>query len=140
MNQQYVAAFTVSGREERTTNAIEAGGNGIIGKLWSHFGHNLPGPPIAVYSNYASDKDGEYDYLLGTRTAGETTAAGLVERQIAAGQYVVLSFQGATTPEAIIGLWMQIWSAETSGQIKRSYKTDFEIYSASGVQLFVGVE
>jgi len=139
MNQQYVEAFTVSGREERTTNAVEAGGNGIIGKLWSHFGHNLPGPPIAVYSSYASDKDGEYAYLLGTRSRGET-AAELVERQIVPGQYVVLSFEGATTPEAIVGLWMQVWSAETSGQIKRAYKTDFEIYSASGVQLFVGID
>lgn len=139
MNRQHVESFTVAGQEERTTNAREASGEGIIGKLWNLYGHNLPGPPIAVYSNYASDKDGEYNYLLGTRFAAGVPG-GLVERQIPAGQYIVIPFKGATTPQAIVGLWMQIWSAEASNQIKRSYKTDFELYSEDGVQLFVGVE
>ncbi len=139
MNKQYVEPFTVAGQEERTTNLREASGDGVIGKLWSLYGHNLPGAPIAVYSGYESDKDGEYNYLLGTRTAGGISG-GPVERQVVEGQYVVVSFPGATTPQAIVGLWMQIWSAEASKQIRRSYKTDFELYSGEGVQLFVGVE
>ena len=51
MNNQYVEPFTVAGQEERTTNAREASGNGVIGKLWGLYGHNLPGAPIAVYSD-----------------------------------------------------------------------------------------
>src|SRR6476469_6982824 len=74
--KMHVEPFLVLGIEARTSNAREMGGHGAIGALWgrlmndnflAHIPHRVDNHVIAVYTNYESDKDGEYSYLLGAR-------------------------------------------------------------------------
>ena len=60
----------------RTNNADEMSGKSKIGPLWGRFmqenlAAQIPNRTDAaltvVYSNYAGDEKGDYDYLLGTR-------------------------------------------------------------------------
>ena len=140
MKTVQIQTFTVVGPEARTSNAKEMSGAGIIGKMWST-GVPKGWPVVAVYSGYESDKDGEYDYLLGRKIADDETVPREVSyRVILPGNYVHLSFTGSISPEGVMGLWREIWEAEHIGSIKRAYKTDFELYGKDGFDLYVGVK
>jgi predicted transcriptional regulator YdeE len=134
-----VEAFYVIGHEARTSNAREQSGTGIIGKMWST---GVPGasPIVAVYSEYESDKDGLYNYLLGSKTGGkEKLPSDLTKRKVEAGEYVVLDSHTGEKLQ-VIPLWQQIWDLEREGKISRAYKTDFELYNGPAVELYVGVK
>lgn len=139
MNIVQMASFTVLGREARTSNAKEMSGQGVIGAMWSR---GVPeGPVFAVYSKYESDKDGAYSYLLGRRTDGNETLPMQVDYCIIQpGPYWQLGFDGSISPEAVVGLWRQVWEAEQSGKIQRAYKTDFESYGETGFELYIGLK
>ncbi len=140
MNIVSVETFPVAGREARTTNAREMSGQGVIGGMWSS-GLPANSPIVVVYSEYASDKDGEYSYLLGTKLdKDEILPREQANRQVQAGQYLRLDFAGSVSPEATVGLWSQVWDLEREGKLQRAYKTDFEIYSGHGFELYVGVK
>jgi predicted transcriptional regulator YdeE len=131
--------FTVIGREARTSNAREMSGAGVIGQMWSTV-NPKPGLPVAVYSEYESDKDGEYTYTLGVKAdMNETLPLNSVKRSIDSGDYVCLKYEGPFTPQATLDLWKQAWTLEHEKQILRAYKTDFEVYSPNGVELYIGV-
>jgi len=64
----------VIGIEARTTNAKEATADGIIPRQWQRFfqegilekiPNKIGGNIYAVYSDYANDHNGEYDYVIG---------------------------------------------------------------------------
>src|ERR1700693_1856037 len=108
MKTVWVDGFAVTGREARTSNPREMSGKGVIFKMWS----DVPSSSaiVAVYSEYESDKDGEYNYLLGTKAAPDDTP----QRQVEMGEYILLQFEGPITAEATIGLWQQIWDLENT--------------------------
>lgn len=140
MKTVQVEGFTVAGREARTSNAKEMSSAGVIGRMW---GKGVPAgsPVVAVYSQYESDKDGEYNYLLGRKTASdETVPQQLAYCVVPSGTYLHLSFQGPISPESVMGLWRQIWEAEHVGTIQRAYQADFEVYGEAGFDLYVGVK
>jgi predicted transcriptional regulator YdeE len=140
MNTIHMESFAVVGREVRTSNAREMSGQGVIGQLWNKRNPDK-GPPIAVYSEYESDKDGDYSYMLGVEIGGnDTLPLELARRITEAGKYVCLKGDGPATPEIVVGLWRQIWALEEAGQLVRAYKTDFEIYTKTGIELYVGVK
>jgi predicted transcriptional regulator YdeE len=140
MNIVQMEAFTVMGREVRTSNARELSGQGAIGQLWSKISPDL-GTPVAVYSEYATDKDGEYSYMLGAEVGfDETMPLQFSRRDSEAGDYVCLKSEGPVTPEVVVGLWRQIWALEEAGDLSRAYRTDYEIYRGNGVELYVGVK
>lgn len=115
-------------------------GKGVIGKMWSN-GAPPSSPVVAVYSTYESDKDGEYNYLLGRKMGeDETVPQEVAHRDVEAGSYLHLQFAGSVSPEAVVGLWRQVWEAEHLGKIQRAYKTDFELYGVAGFDLYVGVK
>jgi predicted transcriptional regulator YdeE len=134
MKTVWVDAFPVMGREARTTNAREMNGEGVIGKMWSGSIPSLS-EIVVVYSDYESDKDGAYNYLLGTKTGAD-----LARRDVEKGEYILLRFEGPVTPEATVGLWRQIWDLEGQGKIQRAYATDFELYGDAGLELYVGIK
>ena len=139
MNRVTMESFTVMGREVRTSNAREMSGQGAIPQLWSKMNPDL-GAPVAVYSEYATDKDGEYNYLLGVEIShNETLPLQLSKRTTKGGNYICLRGEGPATPELVVGLWRQIWTLEEAGQLVRAYQTDFEIYNATGLALYVGI-
>ncbi len=139
MNTVTVEGFTVTGREARTSNAREMNGEGVISELWNS--EALPSSPlVAVYSEYESDKDGEYSYLLGRKLGDEETVSReMAHRRVPGGEYLHLRFAGSISPEAVVGLWRQVWEMEELGKIERAYKTDFELYGEAGFDLYVGV-
>ena len=129
----------VAGYQIRTSNAKEMSGNGEIGKLWARFmqqnlaaqipdrvGQSL----MVVYSDYASDQNGEFTYLLGAPVDSiADVPRDLTVRTIPAGAYAVLTTPAGPPQQTIPALWAKIWSmseAELGG--KRSFVMDYETY------------
>ena len=133
-----VSGFTVIGIEVRTDNAKESTTNGIIPKQWQKFfsegmvgqiqsktGSNL----YAVYTDYASDHNGEYTYVVGAAVKDGTSAPnGMVVKQVATGQYAVFTTEVGPFAKIVPAGWQRILKLEDEGKLKRAYKTDFEIY------------
>jgi predicted transcriptional regulator YdeE len=134
-----IEPFTVAGWAARTTNIIEMGGEGAIPKLWGQLGRR-DGDITAVYYDYASDKDGEYSYLLGTKVGpAEEIPPSLVSREVAGGDYSKFSGGGPNPAETVVRLWQEIWAQEKTG-LGRAYRTDFEVYHPNGdVDIYIGL-
>lgn len=133
-------AFTVVGVTVRTNNAAEANGQGKIPELWQGAMENgtlqtIPNQVgdgfVVVYSGYASDNTGDYDYTLGVKvsSAPEKAPEGMVVRKVEAGKYAVIESEAGPPQEVIPALWQHI-AAMTPAQLggTRAYKTDFEVY------------
>jgi predicted transcriptional regulator YdeE len=151
------AAFDVIGISARTTNAAEATGNGAIPKQWqrlfmenlvSQIPDRLDQSIIAVYTDYASDADGEYTYVLGAKVKPGTKAPkGMVLVPVPAGRY--LEFDTAKGPGAKVlpPAWQEIYGYfQTRPNPARAFKTDYEIYSdmsdpnAVQAHIYIGVK
>jgi predicted transcriptional regulator YdeE len=134
------ATFTVVGVTVRTNNAKEAGGQGEIPQLWQDAMQNgtleqIPNKVgdglVVVYSDYASDHTGDYNYTLGYRVSSVgTLPAGMVAKTIQAGKYAVLTSEQGPPQEVIPALWQRI-NSMTPQQLggTRAYQTDFETYA-----------
>lgn len=133
-------SFLVVGVTVRTNNETEAGGQGKIPQLWERVmeGNALDRIPnrvgegmVVVYSNYASDNTGDYDYTLGARvSSADKLPDGYVVRTIQAGRYAVVSSAQGPPEEVIPALWQRIarmTPTEMGGT--RAYRTDFETYA-----------
>ena len=93
--------FMVAGIAARTSNAREMTADGVIGKIWARLMQEdvlvkIPNKAdasiVAVYTDYASDKDGEYLYLLGARVTSDAgLPAGVVAKKIPAGKFAVFT-------------------------------------------------
>lgn len=98
-------SFTVVGIATRTSNAKERTAEGVIGKQWQRLmkeallatiPNKADGNIVALYTEYASDKDGEYSYVLGARvTNAERIPAGMVAKSVPAGRYAVFTSERA---------------------------------------------
>jgi predicted transcriptional regulator YdeE len=133
------STFTVVGVTVRTNNAKEAGGQGDIPQLWQNAMQsntldqvqNRAGDDlVVVYSDYASDNTGDYNYTLGYRvTAADKIPTGMVAKTVHAGKYAVLTSAQGAPQEVIPALWRRI-STMTPDQMggRRAYQTDFETY------------
>ena len=138
VKQTNVTAFTVIGIAARTDNAKESTANGIIPRQWQRFFSegisakipNTTGPIFyGIYSDYASDHNGEYTYVVGQAVKEGTAApSGLAVGRIPAGQYAVFTTAIGPFAKVIPDAWQNIFKLEDEGKIKRAYKTDFEIY------------
>lgn len=134
-----IKPFYVAGYEVRTRNADEMSGRGRIGPLWQRFvaenlGARIPriagSPTIVVYSGYASDEKGEYDYLLGAPVSSvEDLPDGMTWREVRGGDYAVLTTAQGPLPAVLQDQWRRIWqmsAAELGG--RRAFLTDYEVY------------
>lgn len=132
-------SFTVVGVTVRTNNAKEAGGQGAIPGLWQNAIQNgtldqIPNKVsdgfVVVYSDYASDNTGDYNYTLGYRvTVADKIPAGMVSKTVHAGKYAVLTSEQGAPQQVIPALWQRI-NTMTPQQLggARAYDTDFESY------------
>ena len=105
-----VGPFEVMGIEVRTNNAKEAGADGLIPTLWDRVAqeHALDAVPgrigqdiYAVYTDYASDANGDYTLLIGAKfkpTADTQVPKGMVVKTVPASRYAV--FTSARGPVA----------------------------------------
>ena len=131
--------IVVAGFQIRTTNARELSGESQIRALWQRFfldnlATQIPNRTndslYAVYSNYQSDENGEYDYLLGAPVTGvDHLPAGMTYAAIATGEYAIITTEKGPVVQVMQQAWRHIWtiSAEELGG-KRAFLTDYEIY------------
>jgi len=152
-----IPGFTVIGIEARTANSKEATADGIIPKQWQKFfqegtlakipsrvGSNI----YALYIDYASDRNGEYSFVIGAMVKNGTAApVGMVAKQIAGGQFAVISSDKGPLPKVVPATWQAVWKMEDDGKLKRAYQTDFEIYDKRSqdpqnaeVDIYVGLK
>jgi CubicO group peptidase (beta-lactamase class C family)/predicted transcriptional regulator YdeE len=131
--------FTVVGISARTSNAREMTADGVIGKQWGRFMQEgtfgkIPSKAdssiVAVYTDYASDHDGEYTYLLGARVTSDVQVPeGMVAKKIPPGRFAVFTSEKGPAPKVVPELWMRINSLpKTVTGGSRTYRADFEIY------------
>ena len=146
--------FTVVGIEARTNNSREMSGTGVIASQWARFMKEnllatIPGKSdaaiLAVYSDYASNENGEYNFLIGVR-AGSSAAVppGMVARQVPGGRYAVFTSEVGPVEKVVVATWQRVWAAT---DIERAFKVDFEVYDVRArdlknalVDLFIGIK
>jgi len=126
--------FEVIGIAARTDNARETTARGIIGKQWQRFMQEgvlaqIDGKAdsriLAVYTDYAGDKDGEYTFLLGAKVAPDSPIrTGMSSRRISAGRYAVFTSERGPVTKVVPETWGRIWAAP----LDRAYRADFEVY------------
>ena len=132
-------AFTVIGISARTTNAKEATDEGVIGKMLARFFQEgllakIPNKAdqdiLAVYTDYASDHNGEYTYILGARvTSDSVVPTGMVAKKIPAQKFAVFTSDKGPAPKVVPAVWMKINSLpKTAVGADRLYKADFEVH------------
>ena len=150
-------AFTVVGIAARTSNAKEGTPEGVIGKQWQRLRkegllgeipNKADGNIVAVYTEYASDKDGEYTYVLGARvTNAKSIPAGMVAKKVPGGRYAVFTSGKGPVQKVVVEMWQRVWTTPKSALGgDRTYKADFEVYDERAqnpadtvVDLYVGV-
>jgi predicted transcriptional regulator YdeE len=134
-----VQSFTVVGVTGRTNNANEMTPAGAIGKLWGRLmQENLLGKIpnradeniVAVYTDYASDKDGDYTYVLGAKVNQDAEIpAGMIAKQIMTGKYAVFTSERGPASKVVPETWQMINNLpKTVPGGDRTYKSDFEVY------------
>jgi predicted transcriptional regulator YdeE len=117
---------------------------GILAKIPNKIGLNI----YAVYSDYASDRDGEYSFVIGAMVKEGTVApAGMVAKALPGGHFAVLTSDQGPLPKVVPGVWKKVWKLEDEKKIQRNYKADFEIYDQRSqdpqnaqVDLYVGMK
>jgi predicted transcriptional regulator YdeE len=150
--------FTVVGISVRTSNAKEMTAEGVIGKQWGGFmaegllakiPHKTDRGIVAVYTDYASDHNGEYTFLLGARVSSDAgVPAGMVAKKIQAGRYAVFTTERGPAAKVVPEEWMRINSLPKSAVGgDRVYGADFEIYDERAsdpqnaqVDVYVGIK
>jgi predicted transcriptional regulator YdeE len=152
------SAFTVVGLIARTTNAKEMTPDGVIGKQWMRLMKDnlltqIPNKAdeniVAVYTDYASDENGEYTYVLGARvTSSDKTPEGMGSRAIPAGRYAVYTSEKGPAQNVVPAMWKRVYATPKSTPAgARIYRADYEVYDERArnpqeavVELYVGVK
>jgi predicted transcriptional regulator YdeE len=135
------SGFSVIGIAVRTSNAKEMTADGVIGKQWARLyqegvldkiANKADQSIIAMYTDYASDKNGEYTFLLGAKVNSDANVpAGMVAKKIPAGKYAVFTTEKGPGPKVVPEAWMKINSLPQSAVGgDRAYHADFEVYDA----------
>jgi predicted transcriptional regulator YdeE len=151
--------LSVIGIEVRTTNAKEMSGAGAIQKQWQKFFQDgiqqkipdkVDGTIYAVYTDYASDRNGEYSFLIGVKVNPSAIApAGMILRKIPSGEYAVITSDKGPVGKVVTAAWQQIYLLEDKHQLggPRAYRADFEVYDeratdpqSSQVDVYVGIK
>jgi len=151
--------FSVIGIQARTSNAREVTGGGAIPKQWDRFvkegiADKIPNKAdstiYAVYTDYASDHNGEYDFIIGMKVSSVSgIPPGMVAKKVPSGRYAVITSAQGPVAQVVPKAWQQVWSLEDNKQLggARAYKADFELYDQrsqnpqdSQVDLYVGLK
>lgn len=160
MNPKVVSqdGFTVIGIAARTSNAKEMTPGGAIGKQWMRFFQEgafgkIPNKAdtciVAVYTDYASDHNGEYTYVLGARVTSEAEVPeGMVAKNIPGGKFAVFASDKGPAPQVVPATWMKINSLpQNAVGGDRLYRADYEIYDERArdpqnlqVDVYVGIK
>lgn len=137
------AEFAVIGIEARTTNAREMTAEGVIPKQWerllknnllAQIPHKADSSIIVVYTDYESDENGAYTYVLGAKVSSVSDfPPGMVVRQIPAAHYAVFTSDRGPVTKVVFEAWKRIWAQPQTPDYHRSYQADFEVYDERAV-------
>lgn len=134
----------IAGIQTRTKNTDELSGKGKLAALWEQFFNDqiseqlkekISNDIYVVYSNYASDENGEYDYLIGFEVKPEDASkwdqSKIKMEKIEIGHYSKITTEKGSMPKVLVDAWHKIWNMTSKdlGGI-RAFKTDFEVYSS----------
>ena len=139
--------FSIIGIEARTSNAKEMSGQGVIPSQWQKWQDRLTarikqpevhaaGKTYAVYSDYASDRNGQYSFLIGVKAdEGATVPPGMVQKKIPAGDYALIRCDKGPASKVVVEAWQRVWTLEDKAQLggPRAYRADFEVYGLGAV-------
>lgn len=120
---------------ERAFYGITGRGNNSnpapIGIAWQKFVTIKPaGECFGIYTNYESDYQGDYDFILASPTQFE----GAEPVVLMAGDY--LEFEVPEGQAGVAKMWGKIWNMD----INRAYTTDFEHYQNDGkVKIYIAL-
>jgi predicted transcriptional regulator YdeE len=151
------SGFTVVGLWVRTTNAKEAGGAGLIPQLWQrvmeeglveNVPHRVDNNLTVVYTNYSSDQNGEYTYVLGVRVSSvDKVPDEMMAVNVPAGKYAVVESEQGALPDVLPKVWQRIHAmSETELGGQRAFKADFEVYQegfdwqSAQIPVFLGLK
>ena len=151
--------FSVIGIQARTNNADEMTGDGAIPKQWARFfkegiadkiPNKVDSTIYAVYTGYASDRNGEYDFIIGMKVSSVSDVPpGMVAKKVPRGKYAVVTSAKGQVAQVVPQAWQRVWGLEDNKQLggARAYKADFEVYDQrsqnpqdSQVDLYVGLK
>jgi predicted transcriptional regulator YdeE len=150
--------FSIIGIQVRTANAKEMTGQGAIPKQWSKFNkeriadkipHKVDSTIYAVYTNYASDYNGEYDFIIGMKVSSASDIpAGMVAKKVPSGKFAVITTAKGPVEKVVPQAWQHAYSLDNSHQLggARAYRADFELYDQRSqnpqdaqVDLYIGL-
>jgi predicted transcriptional regulator YdeE len=151
--------FSVIGIQVRTSNAKEVTGGGAIPKQWARFfsegitdkiPNKVDSTIYAVYTNYASDYNGEYDFIIGMKVSSVSDVPrGMVAKTVPRGKYAVVASEMGPVAQVVPKAWQQVYSLDANKHLggTRAYKADFELYDQrsqnpqdSQVDLYIGLK
>ena len=151
--------FSVIGIQVRTDNAKEMTGGGAIPKQWANFfkdgiaakiPNKVDSAIYAVYTNYAGDYNGEYDFIIGMKVSNVSgVPPGMVAKTVPKGKYAVVASARGPVAQVVPKAWQQVYSLDDNKQLggARAYKADFELYDQrsqnpqdSQVDLYIGLK
>lgn len=134
-------SFQMVGITASTNNQKESGSDAIIGQLWQQFlsegllnriPDRVDQSIIAVYTDYATDANGQYTFVLGAKIKPiptPTLPEGMVVKLVPAGRYAVFTSERGPVAKVVVAAWKQIWSYyQSPANSQRAYRADFEIY------------
>ncbi|MCK5310843.1 MAG: AraC family transcriptional regulator [Desulfobacteraceae bacterium] len=121
-------------------------GMALIPQLWGQFfnentietiENKMPSTKMyAIYTEYESDENGKYTFLLGAQVKDiSTDEVNHASVTIPAGKYAVFT---AANKDKVINVWQFVWQRT----LDRNYKTDFEVYDVATeeVKIYVGLK
>jgi predicted transcriptional regulator YdeE len=149
--------FTVVGISARTTNAQEMSGQGVIGKQWERFikegllgriPHRVDANILAVYTDYESDHNGAYTFILGAKVdSAENVPSGMVVKKVPPGKYALFTSERGRVDQVVPESWIRINTMPKSAPGgDRTYQADFELYGPRAadpknaqVDIYIGI-
>ncbi len=152
--------FQMVGISVNTNNAKEGGPDAVIGKQWHSFMsegllNQIPAridqSIIAVYTDYTSDANGEYTFIIGAKVRpvpNPEIPTGMVAKAVPGGRYAVFTSDRGPVAKVVPEAWKQIWAYyQTPQHGERAYQADFEVYDQRAadpnnaqVDIYVGLK
>ena len=151
--------FSVIGIQVRTSNAKEMAGGGTIPRQWERFfkegiadkiPNKVDSTIYAIYTNYASDHNGEYDFIIGMKVSSVSDVPpGMVAQQVPSGRFAVIASAKGPVAQVVPQAWHRVYRLDDNKQLggARAYNADFELYDQrsqnpedSQVDLYVGLK
>jgi predicted transcriptional regulator YdeE len=148
--------FTLIGIGARTNNTES--GRAAISEQWGKFfkegifdriPNKLDSSIYALYTDYESDRDGEFSLVIGGKAnAAAVAPPGIAKKSILKQKYATLTSSQGPVAKVVPEAWKQVWNLEDRSGLggPRSYRADFELYGPPSrdpnhaeVDLYIGI-